>query len=124
MNKELKPTTKLEIGLEKYGLTTAKACEIVAKHNEGKNRFTPAQIKEVIRERKNNYGSLLKDMSLELTGEDDSLLIVKEDGENVTYTIQENIIYDLVDIGEYEGEPGLFLKPITESDIDQKFNIA
>ena len=105
--------TKLEIQLHRTGITICDISKIIAMHNEGINLFLIKEIVSVIKSLKKDCPAILKNLRLELI-EDEGKLNVYENGNDITYTIQENEYYTLVDNTNFDkhiaGEDALLLK--------------
>lgn len=109
--------TKLLGDFSKRGVTSYDAFKIICAHNEGVFSFSLPEIKAIIRGQIVNSASSLEKMKIMLN-EKEGILEVYEDGENITYSIQENEYYtlDMVDEDNVDkiGENALLLNPVYE----------
>lgn len=94
----MKPTkTKLQIFIERSGASTDRIVELIGRHNEGINLFLIKEVYAIVREQQNRLPSSLKDLRVEFI-EDEGRINVYENGKDLTYTIEENIYYELSDV--------------------------
>ena len=102
--------TKLEIQLHRSGMTICDVAKLIAKHNEGLNIFFLKEISSIVKGFKNEYPTILKNLRIELI-EYDKKLNVYENGNDITYTIQENEYYTLVDNTNFDKHIALLIAP-------------
>lgn len=104
--------TKLSITFEQEGINNADMAVILSSHNGGKASVSLSDIKGFMLCRAARYPNLYPNLKVEESA--DSVIHVYEDGENLTFSIQENEYYTLEDVenGGMVGEDALLLNPV------------
>lgn len=103
----MKTKTKLLVDFCKSGLTTYTIYGLVCAHNEGTCSYTMKEIRAIIKGKIVDSSANLKDMKL-LLNDEQGILEVYEDGENLTYSVQENEIFELAEMND----ESLLLNPV------------
>lgn len=103
----MKTKTKLLVDFCKSGLTTYTIYGLVCAHNEGTCSYTMKEIQAIIKGKIVDCKTSLKDMKL-LLNDEQGILEVYEDGENLTYSVQENEIFELAEMND----ESLLLNPV------------
>jgi hypothetical protein len=109
--------TKLIADFAKNGETNNLMLKMICTHNEKGENFSLKELKAILKGKKAEMPSTLKKMKVVLNDKND-IMEVYEDGDSLTYSIQENEYYLLKDTDssnldkQIAGEDALLLNPI------------